>query len=203
MVLTTRRGQRDRRKPRASHRHSRGLVQPSISRVGFHASRWRYAGCTCPDRTAKCKFMDTHNAKARAEFEASMSKDEFKQDHDEIQHKEAADKSERRAHATEAVPKQPKDSRKSGEVKGQRYYLATSGGKGKGKVHMTRSSASSDPSNVDGVLWQLLRLVYNMFMQLARILFARRCADDNITIEPEAVCAAGASPLNELCYCGI
>ena len=151
----------------------------------------------------KYKFMDTHNAKARAEFEASMSKDEFKQARDAFQRKEAADKSERRAHTTKAVPKQAKDSSQSGEVKGQRYYLATSGGKVKGKAHMTRSSGLGDPPNVDGVLWQLLRLVYNTFMRLARILFARRRADDHITIEAEAVCAAGASPLNELCYCGI
>ena len=111
--------------------------------------------------------------------------------------------SEHKAHTTKGVLKQLKDSSKSSEVKGQRYYLATSGGKGKGTVHMTRSSGSADPSSMDGVLWQLLRLLYNTFVQLARFLVARRRADEHITIEPEAICAAGASPLNELCYCGI
>ena len=74
---------------------------------------------------------------------------------------------------------------------------------GKGKVHMTRSSGSADPQSMDGVLWQLLRLVYCMFMQLAHILPACQHADDHIMIELEAICAAGAFPLNELYYCSV
>ena len=52
---------------------------------------WAYVfgknGC----QNLKCKFMDTHNAKARAEFEVSMSKDKFKQARDTFQRREAAD----------------------------------------------------------------------------------------------------------------
>ena len=76
--------------------------------------------------------------------------------------------SEHKAHTTKGVLKQLKDSSKSSEVNGQRYYLATSGGKGKGTVHMTRSSGSADPSSMDGMLWQLFRLLYNTFVQLAQ-----------------------------------
>ena len=40
---------------------------------------WAYVFGKDSCRNLKCKLMDTHNATVRAEFEASMSKDEFKQ----------------------------------------------------------------------------------------------------------------------------